>query len=312
MTRDEYAALVRAQVGDRYILGAEASPTNPDPSVFDCSELVEWSYARAGVVIPDGAYRQYDVSVPISGYPRIGDLAFLRNNPDRPNGIGHVGVVTGPNEIVEAKGKAYGVVLSTITGWEAKSTFAGIRRFPAFDQAMESGGADDMKLELIREGYVTLFRLYNPTLVDWLYTASQDEINKCLASGQWELDGRAFEIPDGGTVPLYRVLLPSGRHLMTTSEQEAALGKVEGTYMVGTTGPAVHRGNTASDAHIVTTSEAEARKLTYQGIAFYLGVPKPPVDTSATMLQLQAQVASLQAKIDKAKPAAKVVSEALA
>jgi len=136
MTLEEYIALVYAQVGDRYILGAEASPSDPDPDVFDCSELVEWSFARAGVKIRDLASNQYADTFPIAlAQARPGDLVFLRNNRFRPNGIGHVGIVVGHGTgapVVEAKGKAYGVIATTLRAWTLKSTYAGIRRHKAF------------------------------------------------------------------------------------------------------------------------------------------------------------------------------------
>jgi hypothetical protein len=50
-----------AQKCDRYVFGSEASPLDPDPDQFDCSELVEWACARANLSprMPDGAYNQW-------------------------------------------------------------------------------------------------------------------------------------------------------------------------------------------------------------------------------------------------------------
>jgi len=104
----------------------------------DCSELVQVAYKlTTGKVFVDLASNQYIHSEEIK--PRIiggkkvcdlatGDLCFLANNPDRPNSIGHVGIYIGTGKIVEAKGKDYGVVLSTVDEWEKKKTFAGWRR----------------------------------------------------------------------------------------------------------------------------------------------------------------------------------------
>lgn len=49
-----------AQAGDTYQLGAEASSSDANPTVFDCSELVEWACARAGVqpTMPDLTWNQ--------------------------------------------------------------------------------------------------------------------------------------------------------------------------------------------------------------------------------------------------------------
>ncbi len=57
-----------------------------------------------------------------------GDLCFLANNPAQQNKIGHVGIYIGGDLIVEAKGKDYGIVISTVQEWQRKSTFAGWRR----------------------------------------------------------------------------------------------------------------------------------------------------------------------------------------
>lgn len=138
MDRIQYRELVMAQLGDAYRLGAEALISDPDPEVFDCSELVEWSYGRAGVHIRDGAWAQYEDTAPVTGAVQIGDLVFLRNNPDRPHDIGHVGIIvsvnaaTGEAFIVEAKGREYGVVLSTLSGWRRRTSFAGVRRHAGF------------------------------------------------------------------------------------------------------------------------------------------------------------------------------------
>jgi cell wall-associated NlpC family hydrolase len=50
--------LALAQQGDRYAYGAETNPNDPNPSAFDCSELVEWACRRAGVqpTMPDGSW----------------------------------------------------------------------------------------------------------------------------------------------------------------------------------------------------------------------------------------------------------------
>jgi len=54
----QFVEIARKQVGKPYVFGAEAAPNDPDPPAFDCSELVEWSCARVGVVFPDGTWNQ--------------------------------------------------------------------------------------------------------------------------------------------------------------------------------------------------------------------------------------------------------------
>ncbi len=135
MTAAQFIKLAQAQVGKPYVLGAEALLTNTNPSKFDCSELVEWLYGRSGNPITDLAAAQYNATSAVStASPKTGDLVFLRNNPARANGIGHVALVTmklanGDWEVIEARGRAYGVVKTTLSYWKKRAFFAGMRRY---------------------------------------------------------------------------------------------------------------------------------------------------------------------------------------
>ena len=154
MDDDGFASLAAKQVGKPYVLGAEAAISNSSPSKFDCSELVEWLYGRSGNKITDLAAAQYNATKKVSGSPKVGDLVFLRNNPARSNGIGHVAVLTsklanGDWRIIEAKGRAYGVVKSTLSYWKTRRYYAGLRRQSAFVLA----GAEGVVLSLIRSSY---------------------------------------------------------------------------------------------------------------------------------------------------------------
>jgi peptidoglycan hydrolase-like protein with peptidoglycan-binding domain len=137
MTASQFAKLAEAQVGKPYVLGAEAAISNPNPPKFDCSELVQWLFGRSGNPITDLAAAQYNATKKVSGSPAVGDLVFLRNNPARSNGIGHVAVLTkkrsdGDWEIIEARGRAYGVVKTTLSYWKSRSYYAGLRRYSKF------------------------------------------------------------------------------------------------------------------------------------------------------------------------------------
>lgn len=144
MTADQFAKLAEAQVGKRYLLGALARTTNPDPAKFDCSELVKWLFARSGNPITDLAASQYNATRKVTGSPKVGDLVFLRNNPARSNGIGHVAVLTkkksnGDWEIVEARGHSAGVVKTTLSYWKKRPYYAGLRRYSKFALAGRDG-----------------------------------------------------------------------------------------------------------------------------------------------------------------------------
>jgi hypothetical protein len=132
-TAAQYAALADAQVGKPYVLGADG------PSAFDCSGLVLWlNRLSSAWVQPDmTAAGIYGHTKAVTGTPAVGDLVFLRNNPARANGIGHVAVLTkklsnGDWRIIEARGRASGVVRTTLSYWKTRKYYTGVRRLPAF------------------------------------------------------------------------------------------------------------------------------------------------------------------------------------
>jgi len=144
LTPSQFAALADAQVGKAYVLGAEVAASNPNPTKFDCSELVEWLFSRSGNKITDLAASQYNATKPVTGTPKVGDMVFLRNNPARSNGIGHVAIITdkmsnGDWRITEARGRAYGVVRTTLSYWKTRSYYAGLRRSSGFILAGTEG-----------------------------------------------------------------------------------------------------------------------------------------------------------------------------
>lgn len=135
-TAAAYAALADAQVGKPYVLGANG------PTRFDCSGLVIWLNNQTGAfpMGDDTAAGLYNRTKAVTGSPAVGDLVFLRNNPARSNGIGHVAVLTqklsnGDWRIIEARGRAYGVVRTTLSYWKTRKYFTGVRRLPAFKLA---------------------------------------------------------------------------------------------------------------------------------------------------------------------------------
>ncbi|MGA9678486.1 MAG: C40 family peptidase, partial [Mycobacterium sp.] len=81
------AALSR--LGRPYVWGA----TGPDQ--FDCSGLVQWSYAQAGLHLDRTTYQQINDGIPVArSQVRPGDLVFPH--------AGHVQLAIGNNLVVEA------------------------------------------------------------------------------------------------------------------------------------------------------------------------------------------------------------------
>jgi cell wall-associated NlpC family hydrolase len=89
------AALSR--VGMPYVWGAAG------PTAFDCSGLVQWSFAQAGVVMPRVAADQARTgpAVPVSQL-QPGDLLFYRFDPTAPGYISHVAIYLGKGLMLQA------------------------------------------------------------------------------------------------------------------------------------------------------------------------------------------------------------------
>jgi cell wall-associated NlpC family hydrolase len=93
------------------------------PSGFDCSGLVMYVYAQVGVSLPHSSYAQYGAGVPVSrDQLEPGDLVFF-------NGLGHVGIYIGGNQMIHAPHTGDVVKISSLTGWYA-ATYVGARRIP--------------------------------------------------------------------------------------------------------------------------------------------------------------------------------------
>lgn len=140
MTATQYSDLADAQLGKPYVLGANG------PKQFDCSSLVIWLNSQSGAfrMGDDTAAGLYNRSRAVAGSPAVGDMVFLRNNPARSNGIGHMAVLTkklsgGDWRIIEARGRAYGVVPSTLSYWKQRSYYAGLRRLATITFANSKG-----------------------------------------------------------------------------------------------------------------------------------------------------------------------------
>ena len=116
------------QTGDRYVFGASTSPSDPNPTTFDCSELVKWAAARQGVELPDGSWNQYlnakqaglELSVEQALQTRGALLFRFESDPaagGRPRGA-HVAISLGDGRTIEARGRRWGVGT-----WSAEGRF---------------------------------------------------------------------------------------------------------------------------------------------------------------------------------------------
>jgi cell wall-associated NlpC family hydrolase len=100
ITAAQLTAALRAAESRRglpYVWGAAG------PSSFDCSGLVEWSFAQAGVSMPRVAADQARTgpAVPVSQL-QPGDLLFYHTDPTAPGYISHVAIYLGNGWMIQA------------------------------------------------------------------------------------------------------------------------------------------------------------------------------------------------------------------
>lgn len=109
-TASAFVQAALAQAGDRYIFGAEASVSDPDPTAFDCSELVQWAAGRAGVTFVDGSAAQIAACKSISVDQAIATRGALLWHP------GHIAISLGNGRTIEAANSRVGVVSYSARG----------------------------------------------------------------------------------------------------------------------------------------------------------------------------------------------------
>jgi cell wall-associated NlpC family hydrolase len=86
-----------SRLGLPYVWGAAG------PRSFDCSGLVQWSFAQAGVVMPRVAADQARTgpAIPLS-QAQPGDLLFYHTDPTAPDYISHVAIYLGRGWMIQA------------------------------------------------------------------------------------------------------------------------------------------------------------------------------------------------------------------
>jgi cell wall-associated NlpC family hydrolase len=119
-----FLAAAKSRVGMPYVWGAEG------PTAFDCSGLVHWAMAQAGVVMPRVAADQARTGplLPLSRL-RPGDLLFYHTDPTAPAYISHVAIYLGNGLMLQAPEPGLNV---EIVAADFGAGFAGaVRVYPA-------------------------------------------------------------------------------------------------------------------------------------------------------------------------------------
>jgi peptidoglycan DL-endopeptidase CwlO len=104
-------AYAKAQLGKPYVWGA----TGPD--AFDCSGLTMMAYRAAGIIIPRTSQLQWAFGKRIPpSQVRPGDLVFFAGSDGTPTAPGHVGIVVGNHEMIDAPHRGLNVQYDNFSG----------------------------------------------------------------------------------------------------------------------------------------------------------------------------------------------------
>ena len=107
---------------------------NEAPKVLDCSSLVKYVYGLAGIWLPRRSIQQRQMGQIINLPNRqSGDIIFCSGRidyykDDPADGVGHVGIISGPDTVIHAANSKVGIIESTISSFTDDEKFRGIRR----------------------------------------------------------------------------------------------------------------------------------------------------------------------------------------
>lgn len=120
---EKVIASAESQLGVPYVWGG----TTPGRG-FDCSGLLQWAFAEAGVSIPRVTHDQWNAGERVD-YADIerGDLIFWRSDPTAPDYISHVAIYLGGGRMLEAPRSGLTVRVTDVR----MANFAGVVRVHA-------------------------------------------------------------------------------------------------------------------------------------------------------------------------------------
>jgi hypothetical protein len=143
-TNQDLILLLLRQTGDSFHFGVELDLADPDPTVFDCSEFVEWGCTQLKLTpaMPDGCWVQanhchrHGLVIPVErALWTVGALLFVFSSDpfeaESPRDV-HVAVSLGNGMTIEARSKKRGVGVFTATdrGWTHAALIPGLE-YPA-------------------------------------------------------------------------------------------------------------------------------------------------------------------------------------
>jgi cell wall-associated NlpC family hydrolase len=103
------------QAGKKYVYGGKIDDNDPDPSSFDCSELVEWAAHQVGVEFRRPSGTQYAAAVKAGTTIPVDQALSVRGAVlfMGAGGSQHIAISLGDGKTtIEARGRAYGVMVT--------------------------------------------------------------------------------------------------------------------------------------------------------------------------------------------------------
>ena len=115
--------VVQAALG---LQGRPYAPGGSGPGAFDCSGLVQYVYAQAGVALPRTVSEQFATTVPIDGDAVLpGDLLFFKMVGRKPS---HVAIALGDGRFVHAPSSRGAVRIEDLSAPYWRQRLEGARR----------------------------------------------------------------------------------------------------------------------------------------------------------------------------------------
>lgn len=190
--RTGLTSFATSKVGLNYVWGGE------DDSGYDCSGLMQTTYASQGVSIPRVAQDQYNKSTKVSVENlQAGDMVFFSDTGST-NNVTHVGMYIGNGQYVHAANSKQGVITSTLN--TNGSYFVGAGTYAGSGKYSGTNISDDINN---LSGYTTIFDKNGnvtgavdaagnyvsnaiPNAVDTVTGAVADIANAVTEAGNWK------------------------------------------------------------------------------------------------------------------------------
>ncbi|MEH6908403.1 bifunctional lytic transglycosylase/C40 family peptidase [Neobacillus drentensis] len=118
---EEVLAIMNQFLGRPYVWGGRT----PAAGGFDCSGLIEYTFAQVGIELSGTAQSQYDKTIPVpEDQIKPGDLVFFSTYKP---GASHVGMYVGDGKFINSN-DSNGTSYSSVEQWKSLYPFLGFRR----------------------------------------------------------------------------------------------------------------------------------------------------------------------------------------